>query len=388
VKYDLRLKSYERLVFEHDNKNLNDDESFFSTFRAKSCTPNYQPVNFGGVRVFDENSRTILKELQHVWSHVPRPAPAILRLDGWCVLGRNGIAINPELGVAFSGQMFGGSIEYLKWHLTTAFGAQWSSDNLSISFDWAEPEQFTSSIEPVGFIGMTGQDIFGHWLLDFVPRAHFFRSEVIDLLGESPVLASPSLPPWGRHFLSVMNFRDVHAIELASDKVIRLRRAYTPTMLKSGYVVDLPRSGAAWRAFVANMQRSEMDGPEKIYVSRRRWPTQRPIANEPAIADLAVRRGYRIISPEHYSLEERAGLFSKARIIVGEDGSALHNIIYCQPGARLGVIGRPDRRNFWHFAFCAGLDHSIAYFECENREGVVSADLDRVDAMLAALETE
>ena len=51
------------------------------------------------------------------------------------------------------------------------------------------------------------------------------------------------------------------------------------------------------------------------------------------------------------------------RIIIGEDGSALHSIIFSRKQIRLIVLMSPNRMNLWHAGICEILDHQISYME-------------------------
>ncbi|MGC4106921.1 MAG: glycosyltransferase 61 family protein [Thermomicrobiales bacterium] len=76
-------------------------------------------------------------------------------------------------------------------------------------------------------------------------------------------------------------------------------------------------------------------------------------------------RGYTAVRPETLSLPAQARLFRAARIVLGEDGSGLHNIIFSEPGCALGVISVPDRINLWHLGLCQAMRHRISYVGAE-----------------------
>jgi capsular polysaccharide biosynthesis protein len=140
-----------------------------------------------------------------------------------------------------------------------------------------------------------------------------------------------------------------------------------------------------------NRQSREHDAlpcPEKIFVSRRLWPDdRRAIHNIGDVEKAAADRGYTIINPEKYSVAQQAAIFSRARAIVGEDGSGLHNVIFTEPGCVLGVIGIPERTNLWHVGICELLGHRSAYiqacFDAAGQRMVRAAD---ASDLLAAIE--
>jgi capsular polysaccharide biosynthesis protein len=50
-----------------------------------------------------------------------------------------------------------------------------------------------------------------------------------------------------------------------------------------------------------------------------------------------------------------------ARIVVGEDGSALHNVAFAESGLTLGVLTTPERDNLYHLTLCQIKDHRLAF---------------------------
>ena len=50
-------------------------------------------------------------------------------------------------------------------------------------------------------------------------------------------------------------------------------------------------------------------------------------------------KGYKIINPQLYSIEEQIRIFSNAEKVVSPHGSNLSNIIFCKPGTEIYEIG-------------------------------------------------
>ncbi len=100
---------------------------------------------------------------------------------------------------------------------------------------------------------------------------------------------------------------------------------------------------------------------KRIFVSRSRWGSARTISNAQRLEQLAVARGFLPVHPEAFSLPAQARIFRAARIVLGEDGSGLHNVMFAEPGCVLGVISVLDRINLWHMAICQHLGHKLCY---------------------------
>ena len=76
---------------------------------------------------------------------------------------------------------------------------------------------------------------------------------------------------------------------------------------------------------------------KKIYVTRED-SNYRKIINEGDIVTLLRQKGYRIINPQLYEIEEQIEIFSNAEKIIAPHGSNLANIIFCKPGTEIFEI--------------------------------------------------
>jgi len=88
------------------------------------------------------------------------------------------------------------------------------------------------------------------------------------------------------------------------------------------------------------------DGPERLYVSRRRLkPASKQVPFERRIEKWMSRAGYGILNPERHSLTEQIAAYRAARVIAGPDGSAFHLAPFVMdPGARVALIQRRTRQ--------------------------------------------
>lgn len=77
----------------------------------------------------------------------------------------------------------------------------------------------------------------------------------------------------------------------------------------------------------------------RLYLSREHVHKKRKITNETAVREQFERWGYVTIYPEELSFDVQIALFSRAQVIAGFAGSALHNVVFCQPDALLLEIG-------------------------------------------------
>lgn len=91
----------------------------------------------------------------------------------------------------------------------------------------------------------------------------------------------------------------------------------------------------------------------KIFISRKNTKAMR-LQNEEKIRDIFEQHGFEIIYTEEMSFEEQVECFGQASCVVASSGAALTNIIFCQPGTRIGCI-IPSYHRFYMYS-------TIAYY--------------------------
>ena len=83
---------------------------------------------------------------------------------------------------------------------------------------------------------------------------------------------------------------------------------------------------------------------KKIYVTRED-SNYRKIINEADVVTLLREKGYKVINPQLYEIEEQIEIFSNAEKIIAPHGSNLANIIFCKPGTEIFEITPSFRNN-------------------------------------------
>jgi len=240
-------------------------------------------------------------------------------------------------------------------------------------------------VEPTVLLSAPGQEIYGHWLLDTVARLDMLsQSEYID----TPILLN-TLPQWAHFFLDVYGI-DRARIRPHPTAFFKMQNAIIPSAAKSGFRLGGKSLRSAWDRLNAAYEPMDIDQDligEKVYVSRRNWPqSRRGFGNTEELEAYVASRGYKVVSPEKLSIPQQMRLMREARVVVGEDGSALHNVIFSVPGARLGILTLPERTNMWHLGICQLLEHKCAYYQLPDSPET-AVDLDAFGGFLDAVET-
>lgn len=288
--------------------------------------------------------------------------------DVW-LLPPMGLILDPRSGTAWKGNLLGWSDGFSNRYLAAHAGL----DAESQSFD-LEPPEAGSMPEIDSLVLMTagGYDIYGHWIVDLLPRFGMVKTAG---LGGLPHYRKPK-HGWAVKMAELVAPGCFSLPEGLDGGLLRVKRLKVPSAVrKHGVIIDrlaLP----AWADFADSLSRQAAeasgDSPKLIFVTRKNWDRKRggvgPIANIEAVERRFNRAGFVSVSPETLSFAEQRLMFSQASGIAGEDGSGLHNIIFSRPGTRLGVI-MSNRLNTLHAVIANALGQSVTYIGREQAIG-------------------
>lgn len=181
---------------------------------------------------------------------------------------------------------------------------------------------------------LAGHDVYGHWLLDFLPRAWLFTD--VFGHGEAVNLVIPwDTPAYALRMLDqAFPMPRARIVRYGLTELIRLETAIIPSVLHHDYrlhpamnrfaahvqdVVGAPPPPAAPRLFVS---RASLIDSKRPRVSR--------LSNEAELRAALEADGFLTVEPEKLPWDQQIALFSQARVIVGESGSGLHNCLFAR----------------------------------------------------------
>jgi capsular polysaccharide biosynthesis protein len=197
--------------------------------------------------------------------------------------------------------------------------------------------------EPCFPLGADG-NVYGHFLIEALPRLHLLRRHLHRSLPPYRILVRANAPKWLWTIL-----RDVYGV--SSDEIIThdsenervlLRQAIWPSLtLFSDYFHPINN-------YVFNELRGEAGlgggpGVRRLFVTRAFFSNpvmqHRPVINEPELAAIASQEyGLFPVAPETMPWMAQINLFAKAELVVGLFGSGLHNALFSGADTRLGVV--------------------------------------------------
>ncbi|WP_456406021.1 tetratricopeptide repeat protein [Thiolapillus sp.] len=90
----------------------------------------------------------------------------------------------------------------------------------------------------------------------------------------------------------------------------------------------------------AALRRQDIQGNEKLYVSRRFLAADlRTASNEKALEDAFRADGYRLIHPQYMDVTTQLALFNAATQFAGLEGSGLHNVLFSEAPQSVWMLG-------------------------------------------------
>jgi capsular polysaccharide biosynthesis protein len=214
------------------------------------------------------------------------------------------------------------------------------------------------------FLGW-GIQVFGHFLIEMLPKLLLAQAHSPSLHGAMPVL-DRAMPDW---FLTILGTEfgiteeraiwfDSRQEQLTLDQAILI-----PNLLRPGGYH--PHTAPLFNAFTNRLtdHRDGETGRAKIFIARGTYrnpaSVPRVLLNEPEIARIAEAEfGCTVLHPETLAFAEQVRRISNADLILGQAGSAMHLALVAPAQARIGVLRfmAPDQ------SFIAALrGQSIAY---------------------------
>ncbi len=234
--------------------------------------------------------------------------------------------------------------------------------------------------------------MYGHWLVDFLPRLHVLTHLGLDLRTLAYLLPD-DIAPFARQWLRLLGIADQQVTTYdACTETCHVAQALVPTAFRGDGRANTLLASAARSLVTAGLGTAATPGhagmhgntpPRRLFVSRRNWNNDsRTLTNAVQVEAQLAEDGFEIVYPEEMSIPDQVRMFSEAGMLVGEYGSGLHNSIFCGPDATVvalrGTAGHPG---FLQSGLCAALGQRMGYVFCgtgdeQGRQRLVMADED------------
>jgi capsular polysaccharide biosynthesis protein len=172
---------------------------------------------------------------------------------------------------------------------------------------------------------------YGHFLFDSLPGVLLFYEEI--LRGTLQILTG-RLQRWQKELLRLLGV-PAEKIKIVDQDSCRCASLLWPSFLYGN--LNQPalftRTVGDYLRELANPE-DRYQSAELIYISRKGLPMRR-MENEADLTAILKKNGFSILAPENYTVEQQIKMFSRAKIIVGEMGAGLANILFAPPMCKI-----------------------------------------------------
>ncbi len=197
---------------------------------------------------------------------------------------------------------------------------------------------------------------YGHWLIESLPRIAMIKG-MMDI-SECRFVVQHDRGGISQVYLdslATMGVRPDQALFTNFDKY-KFERLVYPAPLTVQPWIKAPAAITALEKLVA----SGTDGPKLVYVSRNKT-SKRRLLNEDDFLPILRHMGFVIVYPETMTFAEQISAFSRVRLVVGNLGAGLSNIVFAPRGLTLIALTTQFMRDdFYYDIICHKLGRYIS----------------------------
>lgn len=193
-----------------------------------------------------------------------------------------------------------------------------------------------------------GYKIYGHWLVDIIPRVLLCRR----LSGKKVVcLLKSDTPAYACKLLDIMGIEHLPMSEYQGKTIVLLATVRRHDWLATDAFAVLRDATVEVKSKL--VEASNSGDFDRLYISRRMLDkNSRSMTNHSEIEMFFAGNGFKVLFPETLPLSEQFEIFSKARIVVGEAGSALHNSVWSGETCRFLNLQSARQSHFIQSSLC------------------------------------
>ena len=226
---------------------------------------------------------------------------------------------------------------------TSDVGLQWlNSDHQPENPRRAPLSNDVIITDPTLLVIGPGYPIFGHWLIDFLPRLAIAQRVLGERFGHLIIPMPEDTPEWVRemlHFFCGVPADQIRTFSRQADRLL-CSRVCLPSFAHDGnYALH-----GFMREFYGGFRSSKpLQATRRICLSRRSFEKStrgvwRVFENREALEHMALAHGYEVVAPEELSFADQIHLFQSAECIVGEHGSGMHAAVFAEPGTLVATV--------------------------------------------------
>ena len=291
---------------------------------------------------------------QDMLSHQPLVMSGLLSLTGYGFFGADALPVHVKRFECLIGQPIGWASD-----IADAYAAVNQLDDVFEKPLHGNPlgEVLTALLPPDKAVVMASPDHerYGNWIVDMLPRFGMLKT----VSPRTPIFLD-NLPPWGAYFLAALGI-DAARIKPHPARFFSVREAIVPTLTRAGFFLSPAPMIEAWDRVIEHYLRDPAEPTEaKLFLARGESP----------LDDIMRDNGYVVVDMAALGVREQIGLMQNARIVVGQDGSALLNAVFAKPGLTIGVLNTAGYDNLLHMGIAQIRGHRLAFHPIEDSDGL------------------
>lgn len=220
---------------------------------------------------------------------------------------------------------------------------------------------------PVVLLTGPGHLVYGHWLVDFLPKLYLLHLAGYKLK-RLRFLLPQDVPSFATDWLALLSIEPGQFLRYDRlEEAVRCRELIVPTTLRFGSRASpLLKEAAAFlaRKIETRFFRRSSKG-RRLFVSRSSNAVtlnNRTLIQRALFEARAQARGYEVIKPERLSIPDQVRVFGSAEVLCGEYGSGLHGSMFA-PAGSIVLAARDDGIDlgFLQSGIDQSLDHENGY---------------------------
>lgn len=226
--------------------------------------------------------------------------------------------------------------------------------------------------EPVLLVFGPGSSIYGHWLLDFMPRIVIAQQLLGEVLDDFVLPLPSDTPDWVVRMIQTFCGIEPHRFRFYArhEDLLVCRRVCLPSYAHGGKRGDYMLHPLMREFYDQFGNPGASRTKRRICLSRRSQErhtlgTWRIFEARETMERMAMARGFEIVQPEELSFPEQVELFRSASCILGEHGSGMHAAVFADPGTIVATVGAWNKHQF---NIAAAFEHRSI---CMNRYQVI-----------------
>lgn len=310
--------------------------------------------------------------------------PFVCELGDVQLVGPQGLTIPPSGGVVLENA--------LGYRRRVTFGAMQSLRDGTLPRRGSPERQYD-----VG-LSLTGPwcTNYYHWLIDYVTRLRGVEPYA-DATGRRPTVLLPrNSSDWMRAAVRLAGI-DEEDWSVLDGARVGVDRLVVPSLARgeSEYfdyqdnrnIFSYSPGAIRWlrRTFLSNLENTDIDGPERIYVSRED-ASRRRVRNRETLESVLDEYSFESVRPERYSVPEQVAMFSQADAVMGPTGAGLVNSVFAEDCSLITLYGSLTLPIY--YVLGSLLEFDVGYVHCEPIGADLRIDPEDLRTVLDALDLD